>query len=171
MASNYFFRPPFKYLATHLVEADEDFQQDAKALLGLDSDAYLRLTTRLNKADAFVDRESIESIAKEAIGEEDLSKKIASIVYKLGSMLHGADMPVAKAMKTLATAIEEKASGISSEDRPVLSDRIRKLVAEPVGLAKQYKARRLAGATSGDLDKFRVICDIRPVFDTHKETH
>jgi hypothetical protein len=63
----------------------------------------------------------------------------------------------------------EKAEGLESSDRRKLIDRLRALAAEPIGLAKQYKARQLVDATGSELDEFQLICDIRPIFDHGRE--
>ena len=74
-----------------------------------------------------------------------------------------------KAMDVLGRTIEEKAESLPPEQRRALIERIRKLVAEPVGLAKQFKAQRLVGVTGSRLDDFQIICDIRPIFDQKHE--
>ena len=74
-------------------------------------------------------------------------------------------MEVMEAMDALSKAIEEKADSLEPQQRRTLTERLRKLIAEPTGLAKQFKAQRLVGATGAELDAFRIICDIRPIFD------
>ena len=59
--------------------------------------------------------------------------------------------------------------GLEPQERQTLTERLRKLMAEPTGLAKQFKAQRLVGATGAELDDFRIICDIRPIFDQKRE--
>ncbi len=78
-------------------------------------------------------------------------------------------MDATDAMDALAIAIEEKAESLDVQDRRKLTDRLRKLVAEPIGIAKQYKAQYLVDAIGAELDSFRVICDIRPIFDRKRE--
>ena len=78
-------------------------------------------------------------------------------------------MDVTDAMDALGKAIEEKAERLEPQQRRTLTDRLRKLVAEPIGLAKQYKARQLVDAIGAELDDFRIICDIRPIFDQKHE--
>ena len=73
------------------------------------------------------------------------------------------------AMDALGKAIEEKAESLEPQERRTLTDRLRKLVAEPIGIAKQYKARQLVDAIGAELDDFRIICDIRPIFDQKRE--
>ncbi len=77
-------------------------------------------------------------------------------------------MDVSDAMDALATAIEEKAESLAPEERQTLTARLRKLVAEPVGIAKQYKASELVEATGAELESFRIICDMRPIFDRRR---
>jgi len=72
-------------------------------------------------------------------------------------------------MDALGTAIEEKAESLEPQERRTLSERLRKLVAEPIGIAKQYKARQLVDAIGAELNDFRIICDIRPIFDQKRE--
>ena len=72
-------------------------------------------------------------------------------------------------MRALAKAIEEKAEALEPQERRTLTGRLRKLVAEPIGIAKQYKARQLVDAIGAELDDFRIICDIRPIFDQKRE--
>jgi hypothetical protein len=161
-----FGEPPFPFLANHLAQ-DADFLEDAQQILKLDEDAYLRLVTELAKADTFLSRSDLAAIVDAVVGEG--SDRITSIIYRLGGIVHDADMDVADAMDALSKAIEEKAETLEPQQRRVLTDRLRKLIAEPVGLAKQYKARQLVDAIGAELDDFRIICDIRPIFDQKHE--
>ncbi len=166
---NFFFRnPPFQFLAGHLAQ-DDDFLSDARCILKLDQEAYSRLATELGTADTFLDRRSLFSLVGEVLGEGEESRDVASIIYRIGDMLHDADMPAQKAMDELGKAIEEKADAIEPDDRRILVDRLRTLAAEPVGLAKQYKARQLVDATGFELDGLQIICDLRPIFDQDRE--
>lgn len=158
--------PPFKFLADHLAQ-DEDFLDDAKQIIDLDEDAYRRLATELAKSDAFLSRSDLATIASESLGED--SDRIASTIYRIGGIVHDAEMDPTDAMDALAKAIEEKAEGLDVQDRRKLTGRLRKLVAEPIGIAKQYKARELVDAIGAELDSFRIICDIRPIFDRSRE--
>lgn len=161
-----FGNPPFRFLADHLAQ-ETDFLKDAKLILELDEDAYLRLATQLAKADTFLSRSDLAAIAGEVLGEG--SDRIASIVYRIGGIVHDADMDATDAMDALAKAIEEKAETLEPQERRTLTSRLRKLVAEPIGIAKQYKARQLVDAIGAELDDFRIICDIRPIFDQNRE--
>lgn len=161
-----FGNPPFRFLADHLAQ-DEDFLTDVEQIINLDEDAYLRLATQLAKADTFLNRSDLAGIVSEALGEE--SDEIASIIYRIGGIVHDADMDATDAMDALALAIEEKSESLEPEERKTLTERLRKLVAEPVGIAKQYKARELVDAIGSELDEFRIICDIRPIFDRSRE--
>jgi hypothetical protein len=153
-------------LAEHLAQ-DEDFLDDVKQIIDLDEDAYLRLATQLAKADTFLSRSDLANIVGEVLSEG--SERIASIVYRIGGIVHDADMDATKAMDVLAEAIEQKAERLEAPDRRTLTDRLRRLVAEPIGIAKQYKARELVDAIGAELDGFRIICDIRPIFDRNRE--
>lgn len=164
----FFGSPPFRFLALHLAQ-DEDFLSDARRILELDQDAYSRLATQLGKVDDFLDRRSLVSLISKILGEGEESRNVASVIYRIGGMLHDADMPAQEAMDELGKAIEEKTDGIELQDRRILVDRLRALAAEPVGLAKQYKARQLVDATGSELDEFQLICDIRPIFDQRRE--
>jgi hypothetical protein len=84
-------------------------------------------------------------------------------------MVHDADMDAADAMDVLAKAIEANSESLEVQHREKLIDRLRKLVANPSGIAKQFKARELVDATGAELDSFRIICDIRPIFDRSRE--
>jgi hypothetical protein len=161
-------RPPFKFLAGHLAQ-DEEFLRDAQRILELTPEAFDRLATELNRANAFLDREALLDIVNSVFGAGDESRDIVSLINRAGGMLHDADMPAAEAMDELGKALQEKATSIPEEDRRILIARLRTLVAEPLGLAKQYKARQLVDATGLELDHFRIICDIRPIFDEGRE--
>jgi hypothetical protein len=158
--------PPFKFLADHLAQ-DEDFLDDGKQIIELDEDAYLRLATKLAKSEAFLSRSDLAAIVRECV--DDGSDRIAEIIHRIGGIVHDADMDATDAMDALAKAIEDKAEILGVQDRQKLTDRLRKLVAEPVGIAKQYKARVLVNAIGAELDSFRIICDIRPIFDRSRE--
>ena len=158
--------PPFSFLANQLAQ-DADFLEDAQHILELDEDAYLRLATQLAKADTFLSRPGLAAIVGAVIGED--SDRIASIIYRLAGVVHDADMDVMDAMDALSEAIKENAESLEPQQRQTLTDRLRKLTAEPIGLAKQYKARQLVNAIGAELDDFRIICDIRPIFDRKHE--
>jgi hypothetical protein len=159
-------KPPFNFLAGYLVQ-DSDFLDDAQDILKLDEGAYLRLATQLANADTFLSRPDLEAAVAAVLGEG--SDRIASIIYRLADIVHDADMDVTKAMDALSKAIEEKAEALEPQQRRTLTERLRKLIAEPAGLAKQFKAQQLVGATGAELDDFRIICDIRPIFDQRHE--
>ncbi len=158
--------PPFKFLADHLAQ-DEDFLDDAKQIVELDENAYLRLATELAKSDAFLGRSDLAAIVSACVA--DASDRIATIIHRIGGIIHDADMDATDAMDALAKAIEDKAEGLDVQDRRKLTDRLRKLVAEPIGIAKQYKARELVDAIGAELDSLRIICDIRPIFERSRE--
>ena len=158
--------PPFRFLADHLAQ-DTDFLEDAQLILKLDEDAYLRLATQLAKTDTFLSRSDLGRIVGDVLGED--SDRIASIISRTGGIVHDADMDAVDAMDALGTAIEEKAEGLEPQDRRTLSERLRKLAAEPIGIAKQYKARQLVDVIGAELNDFRIICDIRPIFDQKRE--
>jgi len=166
MASkNFLFgKPPFRYLADHLAQ-DADFLDDAQHILNLKDDAYARLSAQLAKTDAFLSRNALKAEVAEAIGKGEESDRIASIIYRFGAILHDTDMDSLDAMDALSKAIEEKAERLDSQDRSKLVTRLRALTADPVGIAKQYKAQQLVDAIGSELDSFRFICDIRPIFD------
>ncbi|MDD4269006.1 MAG: hypothetical protein PHO07_01945 [Pirellulales bacterium] len=161
-----FGKPPFRLLADHLAQ-DRDFVEDAQRILKLDEDGYLRLATQLAKADTFLSRSDLTVIVAEALGED--ADEIAAIIHRLSGIVHDAEMDVIDAMDALGNAIKEKATSFEPEQRQTLADRLQKLVAEPIGIAKQYKARQLAEAIGAQLDDFRIICDIRPIFDQKRE--
>lgn len=160
--------PHFRFLADHLAQ-DSDFLEDAQHILRIDDDAYLRLATELAKTDTFLSRSDLKPIVSGSLGEGEGSDRIASIINRLGGIVHDADMDARDAMDALAKAIEEKTERLEVQERRTLIDRIRTLVAEPIGIAKQYKARQLVDAIGAELDDFRIICDIRPIFDQQRE--
>lgn len=157
---------PFEFLADHLAQ-EEDFLDDVKQIIDLDEEAYLRLATLLAKSDAFLSQSELSVIVGEALGQG--SDRIAGIIYRIGGIVHDADMDATDAMDALAKAIDEKAESLDVQDRRKLIGRLRKLVSKPIGIAKQYKARELVDAIGAELDSFRIICDIRPVFDRSRQ--
>ena len=161
-----FGKPPFRFLAEHLAQ-DNDFLEDARHILDLDEDPYQQLAAQLARTDAFLTRSDLTAIVSESLGEG--SDRIASFVSRLVEIIHDADMDATDAMNALGESIEEKAEDLEPQDRRTLTDRLRKLVVEPIGIAKQYKARQLVEATGAELDAFRIICDIRPIFDKNRE--
>jgi hypothetical protein len=161
-----FGEPPFQFLAMHLAQ-DDDFLKDARQILSLDDDAYRRLATQLSKADTFLSRSELAAVVAEAVGEG--SDRLAKVIYGIAQIVHDADMPASEAMDVLATGIEDKSTSLGLEERRTLIERLRKLVAEPIGFAKQFKARQLVDAIGAELDAFRIICDMRPVFDQGRE--
>ncbi len=161
-----FGKPPFSYLADHLAQ-DADFLDDAQQILKLDEDACVRLATQLANADTFLSRPDVEVAVAAVLGEH--SEQIASIIYRLGDIVHDADMDAGKAMDALSKAIEEKAEKLEPQQRRTLTERLRKLIAEPTGLAKQFKAQQLVCAIGAELADLRIICDIRPIFDQKHE--
>jgi len=164
----FFATPPFRFLAGHLAQ-DEDFLRDTRRILQLDQDVYSRLATQLDTTDDFLDRRSLILLISKILGEGSEARDIASIIYRIAGLLHDADMPAQEAMDELGEAIVRKADGIEPQDRQILVDRLRALAADPVGLAKQCKARQLVDATGSELDEFQLICDIRPIFDQARE--
>lgn len=164
----FFGNPPFQFLAGHLAQ-DTDFLADAGRILKLGQDAYSRLAAQLGKTDVFLDRRCLVSLISAILGEGEEARDVASIIYRIGGLLHDADMPAKEAMDELGKAIQEKAERIEPQDRQILVDRLRVLAADPVGLAKQYKAQQLVDAAGSELDEFQLICDIRPVFDQGRE--
>jgi hypothetical protein len=162
-----FGKPPFEFLAGHLAQ-DDDFLSDARLIVNLDQDAYNCLATKLKETDDFLDRASLTSLTSEVLGEGDEASKVASIIYRIGGMLHDAGIPAKKAMEELGEAIESKATGLEKQDRRTLIDRLKALAAEPIGLAKQYKAAKLVDAIGAELDDFQIVCDIRPIFDHNR---
>lgn len=164
---SFFFRPPpFRFLAERLVQ-DEDFLSDAEEILRLTDDEYLRIAAQLAQSDAFLDRGELESVVSGAFGED--ADRVTSAIHQIGRLIHDSGMDVVKAMDVLAGIIEEKVESLPPEQRRTLIERIRKLIAEPVGLAKQFKAQRLVDVTGSRLDDFQIICDIRPIFDQKHE--
>ncbi len=163
-----FGNPPFRFLADHLAQ-EADFLEDARRILRLDQDTFLRLAARLNKTDAFLSRSDLATVVGKALEEDGGSEQVASIIFRIAGYVHDADMDANAAMDVLGKAIEKNTEGLEPQERQTLIDRLRKLVAEPIGIAKQYKAQRLVGAIGAELDDFQIICDIRPIFDQEHE--
>jgi len=161
-----FGNPPFQVLVHHLVR-DDDFLNDARCILDLDEEVFLRLAAQLATVDAFLDYSRLEALVNETLGDE--ARRIASIIHKLSEILHPTDMDASDAMLVLEKSIEDNVNKLSDEEKQTLIERIRKLVAEPVGIAKQFKAQQLVEAIGSELDDFRLICDIRPIFDRSRE--
>lgn len=161
-----FGKPPFRFLVDHLVQ-EADFLDDAQQILNLDETPCTQLAAILAKSDSFLSRSELRAITGDTLGEG--SERIASIIYQMGMIIHDADMDPLEAMERLAESIRAKAERLQPEQQESLIDRIRQLVAEPIGIAKQYKARQLVDATGGELNEFRMICDIRPIFDPERK--
>ena len=159
-----FSSPPFSFLARQLAQ-DQDFLRDAQQILDLDSGTYAQLVARLSSTEAFLDRHVLTSLVKEVVGKEEEAQDLALIISRIAKLLHDADIPASEAMNELAIAIDEKAKDLEPDSRKSLGARLRGLAAEPVGFTKQYKAQELAGAIGSELNGFRFICDIRPIFD------
>ena len=62
----------------------------------LDEDAYLRLATQLGNTDIFLSRSDLGTIVDEVLGED--SDPVASIIYRIGGIVHDADMDVVDAI-------------------------------------------------------------------------
>lgn len=161
-----FGNPPFKFLADHLAR-DEDFLTDVRRIVDLDENAYLKLALQLEKSDKFLSRSDLIELVGNCLGGG--FEPVARIIYRIGGIVHDAEMNAADAMNELAKAIAGKTESLTPDERQILTDRLRKLVAEPIGIAKQYKARDLVDAIGAELDSFRIICDIRPIFDRSRE--
>ncbi len=162
----FFSGPPFEYLAARLTQ-DPEFLEDAQLILNLDEDAYLRLATQLAKADDFLSRPDVDKIVHESLGAD--SDRIAAVIFRTAGIIHDSGMDSKDAMKEFANAIEGNATGLELNQRMLLIERLKRLAAEPSGLAKQFKARQLVEALGAELEDFRIICDIRPVFDQNRE--
>ncbi|MHB1034156.1 MAG: hypothetical protein ACYC35_04905 [Pirellulales bacterium] len=158
--------PPFRLLAEHFAQ-DAGFLEAAQQILKIDEDAYLRLAAQLAKADVFLSRRALTEVVRAELGEG--SDRVASVIYRLADIVHDADMDATDAMDALGKAIENKADALQPTQRRTLTDRLRKLIVEPIGLVKQYKAQQLVDAIGAELDGFRIICDIRPIFDQKHE--
>lgn len=163
-----FGKPPFKFLAEHLVQ-DEDFLADARRLVGLSQETVDLLAARFRNSDEFLDRGRLIALTEETLGQGEGPRELASSIHKVAGMLHDADKPAAEAMEDLGEAINEHGEALQPEERSVLIERLRVLAAEPIGLAKQCKARELVDAIGAELDEFQIICDIRPIFDGSRE--
>lgn len=170
MATKHFLfgNPPFRFLAEHLAQ-DDEFLDDARQILGIGKDQYLRLKTQLAKSDAFLSRSDVSSLVKEVLGESDESSRIATMISRVGEIVHDAELKAKEAMDALGDAIQEKTAGLESQERETLILRLRELSAEPIGIAKQYKARQLVDVLGAELDDFKIVCDIRPIFDQQRE--
>ncbi len=163
-----FEKPPFRFLAEHLAQ-DIEFQSDIRRILDLDENVYLRLATQLAKSDAFLNFSNFASIVEDALEKHEDSEQITAILYRIGEIIHDADMDATDAMRLLSNAIKENAKELDIKERQTFIDRLQKLTAEPIGFAKQYKAQRLVEATGAELDTFQFLCDIRPIFDQQRE--
>ncbi|MCA9206986.1 MAG: hypothetical protein KDA55_01465 [Planctomycetales bacterium] len=159
-------KPPFRLLADHLAQ-DDDFLHDVKPIIDLDEELYSQLSARLAQSDSFLSHANLAAIAERYVGSD--SSRIATIICRIGEIVHGADMNATDAMNALAKSIETKTESLAVSDRHKLVERLRRLVIEPIGIAKHYKARELVDATGAELDSFRIICDIRPIFDRQRE--
>lgn len=161
----FFWGTPFKMLARHLVR-DEDFLKDTRLILGLPEEAFLRLAASLEKSDAFIGRAALDKMAGEALADKNDAANLAAIIYRIAKILYEADMPVSEAMAMLSEAMPEQ--GVIA-DKPLLLERLRRLIIVPAGFARQFKAQKLVTATGGELDQSHIICDIRPIFDSGRQ--
>src|SRR4051812_9745434 len=111
-----FGNPPFRFLAGHLAQ-DDDFLNDGRVILTLEDDASQRLSMALQKSRAFLSVSAVEDITKTVLEDAALAKRVASIVSRIASLIHDADMPLGEAMDALGVAIMEKSEGLQLEER------------------------------------------------------
>jgi len=100
-----FGNPPFKFLADHLAR-DEDFLTDVRRIVDLDKDAYLKLASQLAISDKFLSRSDLVELVANCLG--DGFEAVARIIYRIGGIVHDAEMNAADSMDELARAIEGK---------------------------------------------------------------
>lgn len=154
--------PPFSFIVGHLTK-ENDFAESAKAVLAIDGDRFANLSSQLANFGGFLSRGDVTRLVNDALGQG--SGHLAAFIYQIANIIHDSGMDAEKAMEQLAKEIEEKTTQIPVDDRRRFAERIKKLSADPGGLAKQFKAQGLVDATGAEMDGFKIICDIRPIFD------
>lgn len=160
--------PPFRYLLSSLTR-DDDFKVDIRTVLQVNDVDFSNFANELAGASQFLDSSRIEQIAQSTLQAN--ATEIAKVVGRLSAIIHSSEMDVDAAMTEFSKALIENLTdnGFDVDEIKTFCWRVRKLVAEPAGISKHFKAARLAVAIGDELDDFQIVCDIRPVFDSKRE--
>ena len=164
-----FSSPPFSVIAEYLAK-DEDFLADAHQVLGLEDSVCRALENSLAAEKSFLSFKRLNSVVQAVLGTESPeASKVSTFIWRLHRTIRrDSDETVERSVEILREAIGEHSETLTVEQRKLLADRIEKLVAVPTGLARQYKAEKLAEATGTELEDLQVICDVRPVFNEER---
>jgi len=170
MATNRFEtpKPPFRYFVRYIAQ-NEDFISDARCILKLSEDDYLRIAGELSRTEEFLGYTAIYSIVESVLGQQEDSEELATFIYQLTTLTYEYDLSPAEVISELGAAILAEKSLLDEEEKRVTVDRLQAFIGEPQGIARQHKAKQLEKLIGAELDDFRFICDIRPIFDQQHE--
>ncbi len=147
---------------------------DAKVLLELQPDQLGSLAQELTSFEGFLDRPTLKKIVKSFVPNEDHASAVYRLISQIDEILRQAEFGLPGLFDRMAEAIQAP----DAEEKPLLTpdqfDELKRrmsIVIKPyAGLNRQAKAQRLSEATGLRLESVEILCDLRPVFDSERDS-
>ena len=147
---------------------------DAAIVLEIENGEFESLISWLDSEMGFVGREELrvrfDSLFKNDTGK---SKSLSRFVDAIHERLRDVNQSVHSFVSSLIEWLNEKDSErkyVPGESMESFKDRITKLLGKYECYARQAKAEELSQRIGNPLEQFELICDIRPVFNSERES-
>jgi len=153
----------------------EQLVDDAKLILLPGDEQFRSLQSSLADYKGFLNRAALENQIAQAIPDETSSRNLARFVLAIDERkrLNGLDVQglVAQIAEWQRARVENgELPRLSAAELDLLSHRLDVFFRSLPGLERQAKAHSLSERIGQPLERIEMICDLRPVFDSTKES-
>lgn len=158
------FRPPI----------NDEIVDDLRKLIQLDESVIESVKRSLAEQPSFLTRQQLKSALDEGVEDQSNASLIYRIIRWAGRFrrLDGRIDRAYQLLRDIQASGEDNDSGkpvFSEADLDAVRNRIQGIMAFAPGLERQAKADSLAESTGQRLKSIRLICDLRPIFDSKRE--
>lgn len=147
------------------------FVKEAKFLLAYNEVVTERIASALVQHQGFLSFETTVAVIDEVLRNRDDAEKLARLLVRFAAGHRDNEDGIARLMNRIAHwKSTAGGSEISDADWGRLAATLRTLIRPYPGLLRFHKAKDLSKATGYEFERFRIICDVRPVYDSTRES-
>ena len=142
--------------------------EDLYDVAHLESEQIAKISQVISELDGLSKNEEVESLIDAVLSDDQESS--GAKIYKVVKSIDEEDVPkIIELVKAWAQRKEERKNVFPDSLIEKLTSNLKSLVDKSGAIDLIKKADRLVRDTSNELDSFKFVCDLRPVFDDPRE--
>lgn len=155
--------PPGEWLSLELVK-------DASAILKLSDDEMAKTADALATFPGFLDHRSLADLLNECIQDKKLAMTLAKFLwFVIAPPFKTEFIKALRFWQKKHESDKDPVCPIDADGVEEINRRLNSLVGCVPAFDRRQKAERLQNATGLRLEKFELICDVRPIFDADRK--